>query len=76
MGECPQVTYAAALGELRVIRDRLVAGHTDPEDVERLVERAAAAALAARAALRRAGDAVEILGAAAVGPLDGAVGGG
>jgi exonuclease VII small subunit len=63
MARCPQSTYDAALAALHDIRDRLETGLVAPEDVERVVAEAAAAADAARAALRRADLAVDMLSA-------------
>ena len=62
MTQTPESTFAAALGELRTIRGQLVPGRAGPGDVEALTARAAAVVSAARAALRRAGSAIEVLG--------------
>ncbi|MDQ6617427.1 MAG: hypothetical protein M3083_22435 [Actinomycetota bacterium] len=61
--QSPQGTYSAALSALRAIRDRLETGLATPEELERLVAEAAAASDAARAALRRADAALDVLGA-------------
>jgi hypothetical protein len=70
--ENPRASFAAALGELRLICEQLSPGRASPDEVERLTVRAAVAVSTARASLRRAGRALEVLGATAVGPPGGA----
>jgi exodeoxyribonuclease VII small subunit len=57
----PASSYAAALSELNEIRDRLATGELPVDDIGDLVQRAALAAAEARAALRRAGERIELL---------------
>lgn len=61
MTQSPQSSYAAALAELRMIRDQLVPGRARPEEVEALTSHAASVVSAARAALRRATTGLELL---------------
>jgi hypothetical protein len=65
MSPTNHAAYAAALSELRMIRDQLVAGRAGPGDVVVLTRRAATVLTGARAALQRAYSAVDVLDAAA-----------
>jgi len=62
------VSYSAAVAELGAIRDRL--SRADPDEVEALTRRAAQLIADTRAALRRAGDAVNVLQALTCGSAE------
>lgn len=55
-------TYAQAVSELTVIRDRLASGEVPIDDIEDLAERARRAVAVAQAVLRRHGESIERLG--------------
>ena len=64
----PSASYGDALAELATIRDQLVPGGVGPGDVEVLAARAATVFAEARAALYRAGGALDDLASALSGP--------